>query len=79
MVMRTRLGGRIGVTKVVFRLEVLMLPSVMEQGSIVYENVKDWDFNLSHGLMIELSDGILIYLNPMHVIGIVCKELPEEG
>ena len=57
------------------RLEVLMLPSVMEQGNIAYDNVKEWDFNLSQGLMIELEDGVVIYLNPMHVIGVVWKEL----
>jgi len=57
------------------RLEVLMLPSVMEQGNIAYDNVKEWDFNLSQGLMIELEDGAVIYLNPMHVIGVVWKEL----
>jgi len=61
------------------RLEVLMLPSVMEQGNIAYDNVKEWDFRLSHGLMIELEDGALIYLNPMHVIGVVYKELQKEG
>jgi hypothetical protein len=61
------------------RLEVLMLPSVMEQGNIAYDNVKEWDFSLSHGLMIELEDGALIYLNPMHVIGVVYKELQKEG
>ena len=57
------------------RLEVLMLPSVMEQGNIAYDNVKEWDFSLSQGLMIELEDGAVIYLNPMHVIGVVWKEL----
>jgi len=61
------------------RLEVLMLPSVMEQGNIAYDNVKEWDFSLSQGLMIELEDGALIYLNPMHVIGVVYKELQKEG
>jgi hypothetical protein len=57
------------------RLEVLLLPSVSEQGNIAYDNVKEWDFSLSNGVMIELDDGSVIFLNPMHVIGVVWKEL----
>ena len=55
-------------------ITVTFTPSAGLGPVVTYENIKEWDYSATDGLMLELNNGNVIMLNAMYVVGLVYND-----